>query len=108
MKLRVLYAGVCGIDVHGLYVGPLFTPGDVPCPVSGVVDAVVLGPVLPGEVVEAGSGVTGVSVGALVAVCRLQTCGTCDFCRFGAYNLCPTRAGHGLCGAGGASRSSRP
>ena len=27
VKLRVLYAGICGTDVHEYYNGPLFTPG---------------------------------------------------------------------------------
>ena len=30
VKLRVLYAGICDTDVHEVYEGPLFTPGDVP------------------------------------------------------------------------------
>ncbi len=102
VKLRVLYAGICGTDVHELYEGPLFTPGDVPHPLSGVTNPVILGHEMSGEVVEVGAGVTGVSVGDLVAVEPLQTCGTCAFCCSGAYNLCPTRAAHGLSRAGGA------
>ena len=74
----------------------------MPHPLSGVTNPVILGHEMSGEVVEVGAGVTGVSVGDLVAVEPLQTCGTCAFCRSGAYNLCPTRAAHGLSRAGGA------
>ena len=102
VKLRVLYAGICGTDVHEYYNGPLFTPGTVPHPLSGVTNPVILGHEMSGEVVEIGSGVTSVSVGDLVAVEPLQTCGVCLYCRSGSYNLCPTRAAHGLSRAGGA------
>ena len=68
VKLRVLYAGICGTDVHEYYNGPLFTPGTVPHPLSGVTNPVILGHEMSGEVVEVGSGVTGVNVGDLVAV----------------------------------------
>jgi (R,R)-butanediol dehydrogenase/meso-butanediol dehydrogenase/diacetyl reductase len=102
VKLRVLYAGICGTDVHEYYNGPLFTPGNVPHPLSGVTNPVILGHEMSGEVVEVGSGVTSVGVGDLVAVEPLQPCGECIHCRSGSYNLCPTRAAHGLSRAGGA------
>jgi (R,R)-butanediol dehydrogenase/meso-butanediol dehydrogenase/diacetyl reductase len=102
VKLRVLYAGICGTDVHEVYEGPLFTPGDVPHPLSGATNPIILGHEMSGEVVDVGAGVTSVQVGDLVAVEPLQTCGTCAYCRSGAYNLCPTRAAHGLTRNGGA------
>lgn len=102
VKLRVLYAGICGTDVHEYYEGPLFTPGRTPHPLSGVTNPVILGHEMSGEVVEIGSGVSGVRVGDLVAVEPLQTCGHCIYCGSGSYNLCPTRAAHGLSRAGGA------
>ena len=102
VKLRVLYAGICGTDVHEYYEGPLFTPGRTPHPLSGVTNPVILGHEMSGEVVEIGSGVSGVRVGDLVAVEPLQTCGDCIYCGSGSYNLCPTRAAHGLSRAGGA------
>ena len=70
--MRVLYAGICGADVHEYYNGPLFTPGAVPHVLSGVTNPVILGHEMSGEVVEVGSSVTGVRVGDLVAVepCR--------------------------------------
>jgi (R,R)-butanediol dehydrogenase/meso-butanediol dehydrogenase/diacetyl reductase len=101
VKLRVLYTGICGTDVHEYFYGPLFTPGTVPHPLSGVTNPVILGHELCGEVVEVGTQVTGVRVGDLVAAEPLETCGACAACLSGAYNLCPTRAAHGLTRAGG-------
>jgi (R,R)-butanediol dehydrogenase/meso-butanediol dehydrogenase/diacetyl reductase len=94
--LRVLYAGICGTDVHELHEGPIFTPGSTPHRLTGVVNPVVLGHELSGEVVAVGEGVTRVAPGDLVAVYPLETCGTCDACREGALSLCPNRAAHGL------------
>jgi (R,R)-butanediol dehydrogenase/meso-butanediol dehydrogenase/diacetyl reductase len=100
--LRVRYTGICGSDVHELYHGPVFTPGDRPHPLTGVTNPVILGHELSGEVVEVGDGVTRVAVGDLVAVYPLETCGRCAFCASGRTNLCPVRAPHGFArGEGG-------
>ncbi|MBM3677927.1 MAG: butanediol dehydrogenase, partial [Actinobacteria bacterium] len=100
--LRVLYAGICGTDVHELEHGPIFTPGSTPHPLTGVVNPVVLGHELSGEVVAVGEEVTRVRAGDLVAVYPLETCGACPACAAGATNLCPLRAGHGLARGHGA------
>lgn len=94
--LRVLYAGICGTDVHELHEGPIFTPGSTPHPLTGVVNPVVLGHEMSGEVLAVGEGVTRVAPGDLVAVYPLETCGACRACREGALSLCPNRAAHGL------------
>ena len=101
VKLRVLYAGICGTDIHEVYDGPVFVPVERPHPLTGVQAPVILGHELCGEVVEVGAGVTTVAPGDLVAVEPLQPCGRCAYCTSGAYNLCPTRAAHGLARAGG-------
>ena len=101
VKLRVLYAGICGTDIHEVYDGPVFVPVERPHPLTGVQAPVILGHELCGEVVEVGEGVTTVAPGDLVAVEPLQPCGRCAYCTSGAYNLCPTRAAHGLARAGG-------
>jgi (R,R)-butanediol dehydrogenase/meso-butanediol dehydrogenase/diacetyl reductase len=101
VKLRVLYAGICGTDIHELYDGPLWVPTGRPHPLTGVQAPVILGHELCGEVVEVGDGVTTCARGDLVAVEPLQPCGRCAYCTSGAYNLCPTRAAHGLARDGG-------
>jgi (R,R)-butanediol dehydrogenase / meso-butanediol dehydrogenase / diacetyl reductase len=100
--LRVLYAGICGTDVHELQVGPIFTPGQTPHPLTGVVNPVVLGHEMSGEVLAVGDGVTRVRPGDLVAVYPIETCMNCPRCAEGAFNLCPTRAAHGLARGHGA------
>jgi (R,R)-butanediol dehydrogenase/meso-butanediol dehydrogenase/diacetyl reductase len=100
--LRVLHAGICGTDVHELSHGPIFTPGTTPHPLTGVVNPVVLGHELSGEVLAVGGDVSRVRPGDLVAVYPLETCGTCARCLEGATNLCPVRAGHGLARGHGA------
>ena len=106
--LRVLYAGICGTDVHELHEGPIFTPGATPHRLTGVVNPVVLGHEMSGEVIAVGEGVTRVAPGDLVAVYPLETCGTCRACQEGDVSLCPNRAAHGLSRGHGAFAELSP
>jgi (R,R)-butanediol dehydrogenase / meso-butanediol dehydrogenase / diacetyl reductase len=100
VKLRVLYNGICGSDLHEYYHGPMMTMTK-PHPLSAVVNPVVLGHEFSGEVVELGKGVSDLKVGDLIAVEPVETCGTCHWCRAGQYNHCPTPAIHGYSRDGG-------
>jgi (R,R)-butanediol dehydrogenase/meso-butanediol dehydrogenase/diacetyl reductase len=100
VKLRVLYAGICGSDLHEYYAGPIWTRADEPHPATGVRNPVVLGHELCGEVVEVGRDVTGFEPGDLVAVEASEPCGQCDACRAG--RPCPQRPIHGYTRPGGA------
>jgi (R,R)-butanediol dehydrogenase / meso-butanediol dehydrogenase / diacetyl reductase len=100
VKLRVLYNGICGSDLHEYYHGPLAS-STKPHPLSGVRIPVVLGHEFCGEVVEAGKGVTDLKPGDLVAVEPLETCGKCEWCFTGFYNHCPLGAIHGYSRDGG-------
>ena len=91
VKLRPLHNGLCGTDVHQYFVAPM-TP--VPLPITA-------GHEFSAEVVEVGPGVSRVSVGDLVAVDPLWSCGRCAMCTGGAYHLCFEVLCHGLGGAGG-------
>ena len=79
MKLE--YVGICGSDLHyyehgriGNYiVEPPFVLGHEP----------------GGTVVEVGKNVTHLKAGDRVALEPGKTCGHCEFCRTGRYNLCP-------------------
>ncbi|ETT61930.1 theronine dehydrogenase-like Zn-dependent dehydrogenase [Paenibacillus sp. FSL R7-277] len=79
VKLEVV--GICGSDVHYLEhgrIGDFVVNGDF-----------ILGHECAGEVVELGPGVKHLKVGDRVALEPGVTCGQCEFCKSGKYNLCP-------------------
>jgi (R,R)-butanediol dehydrogenase / meso-butanediol dehydrogenase / diacetyl reductase len=100
IKLRVLYNGICGSDLHEYYAGPM-TTRTTPHPLTGVQNPVILGHELSGEVVGLGAGVEDLAVGDLVAVEPVETCGHCLDCRSGRYNHCSLLAFHGYNRRGG-------
>lgn len=79
--VRVEYVGVCGSDLH-YYENGGIGPNIVKPPF-------VLGHEAGGTVVEVGSGVSHLQVGDRVALEPGKTCGHCEFCKTGRYNLCP-------------------
>ncbi len=79
--LKVHCIGICGSDVHYYEHGRIG---------RYVVEApIILGHELSGVIVEVGSDVSHVAVGDRVAVEPGVTCGRCDYCKSGRYNLCP-------------------
>jgi (R,R)-butanediol dehydrogenase/meso-butanediol dehydrogenase/diacetyl reductase len=100
VKLRVLYNGICGSDLHEYYDGPV-TTRTTPHPLTGVRNPVILGHELCGEVVALGPGIEDLAPGDLVTVEPLETCGHCIYCGLGQYNHCPLLAFHGYNRAGG-------
>jgi len=72
--------GVCGSDVHYYKAGRI---GDY-----AVKEPMILGHECAGEIVELGEGVDNVKIGERVAVEPGATCGRCEFCKSGRYNLC--------------------
>lgn len=79
--VKLEYIGICGSDLHYYATGGI---GD--CRVE---PPFVLGHEAGGTVVEAGAGVTDLKAGDRVALEPGKTCGHCEFCRTGRYNLCP-------------------
>ncbi|MDF2611880.1 MAG: theronine dehydrogenase-like Zn-dependent dehydrogenase, partial [Lachnospiraceae bacterium] len=78
--VKLEYVGICGSDVHYLEhgsIGDFIVNGDF-----------ILGHECAGEVVEVGSKVTDLKVGDKVALEPGATCGQCEFCKAGKYNLC--------------------
>lgn len=79
--VKVQAVGICGSDLHyyeqgrigGFIVDPPF----------------VLGHEAAGVVVETGRDVKHLDVGDRVALEPGKTCGVCEFCKTGRYNLCP-------------------
>ena len=80
VRVRTAFCGICGSDVHGWLgiTGRRIAPMVMGHELSGVVEAL-------------GEGVTDWKIGDRVTVQPLFSCGTCDFCREGLNNLCPTR-----------------
>lgn len=75
--IRVLAAGVCQSDVHFRHAPEGWAP-------SGI----ILGHENAGEVVEVGAGVRDRSVGDVVAVHPVWSCGACPACIGGRQNAC--------------------
>lgn len=79
--IKVGYVGICGSDVHYFETGAI---GDFV-----VKPPFVLGHEAAGTVVALGEGVDSLKIGDRVAMEPGKTCGHCEFCRTGRYNLCP-------------------
>lgn len=79
--VRIEYCGICGSDVHYFQHGRIadyVVEGDF-----------VLGHEVAGVVEAVGSQVTHLQPGDKVALEPGYTCGKCEFCKTGRYNLCP-------------------
>ena len=79
--VRIEYVGVCGSDLH------YYENGGIGANI--VKPPFVLGHEAGGTVVEVGSKVTHLKPGDRVALEPGKTCGKCEFCKTGRYNLCP-------------------
>jgi len=79
--VKLEYVGICGSDVHYLEhgaIGDFVVQGDF-----------ILGHECAGTVMEVGSAVSHLKPGDRVALEPGCTCGQCEFCKSGKYNLCP-------------------
>ena len=79
--VKIEYVGVCGSDLHFYEHGHI---GEVK-----VQYPFILGHEAAGIIVEVGKDVHCLRVGDRVALEPQKTCGHCEFCRTGRYNLCP-------------------
>lgn len=79
--VKLEYVGICGSDLHYYESGAI---GDYV-----VEPPFVLGHEPGGTVVEVGKNVSHLKVGDRVALEPGKTCGHCEFCKTGRYNLCP-------------------
>lgn len=79
--VKMEYVGICGSDVHYFHdgrCGDYVVHGDF-----------ILGHECAGTVVETGKNVKSLKIGDRVALEPGITCGQCEFCKTGRYNLCP-------------------
>ena len=79
--VKIEYVGICGSDMHYYETGAIGN--------YVVKPPFVLGHEPGGVVVETGSAVKNLKPGDRVALEPGTTCGECEFCRSGRYNLCP-------------------
>lgn len=75
--LKVRACGICGSDLHSYKLGFYVEPGQI------------MGHEFVGEVVEAGSALSGVEPGQRAMGFTIGVCGTCYWCRTGALANCP-------------------
>ena len=87
VKIKVDWAGICGTDRHE-YEGPNFIPVKKPHRLTGRVAPLIIGHEFSGEIVELGEGVEGWKTGDRVTANGSLTCGKCEACRSGRYNIC--------------------
>ena len=78
--VKVEYVGICGSDLHYYESGRIG--------IFIVEPPFVLGHEAGGTVVEVGAGVKDLKVGDRVALEPGKTCGHCEHCKEGKYNLC--------------------
>lgn len=79
--VKIEYVGICGSDMHYYELGRIGN--------YIVEPPFVLGHETSGVIVDVGKNVSHLQVGDKVALEPGKTCGTCEFCRRGEYNLCP-------------------
>ncbi len=79
--VQLEYVGICGSDLHYYETGAI---GDYV-----VKPPFVLGHEPGGTVIEVGKNVKHLKAGDRVALEPGRTCGHCEFCKEGKYNLCP-------------------
>jgi len=80
VRVRIATGGICGSDLHYYNHGGFGT--------VRLREPMVLGHEVSGHVIELGAGVTGLSVGELVAVSPSRPCGNCRYCLEGLANHC--------------------
>lgn len=87
VRISVDWAGICGTDRHE-YEGPNFIPTVRPHRLTGRVAPLTLGHEFTGRISALGEGVTGWREGDRVTANGSLTCGTCEACRSGRFNIC--------------------
>ena len=85
--IRVNWAGICGTDRHE-YEGPNFIPVKKPHRLTGRVAPLTIGHEFSGRIEKLGTRVDGWNIGDRVTANGSLTCGKCEACKSGRYNIC--------------------
>ena len=85
--VKVSWAGICGTDRHE-YTGPNFIPVTKPHRLTGRTAPLILGHEFAGTIAEIADDVTGWQRGDRVTANGTLSCGVCEACRSGRYNIC--------------------
>ncbi|MBG6209691.1 L-idonate 5-dehydrogenase [Labrenzia sp. EL_126] len=80
VQIKIAAGGICGSDLHYFNHGG-FGPVQLKEPM-------ILGHEVAGHVTALGDGVSGLSIGQLVAVSPSRPCGNCRYCNEGRHNQC--------------------
>lgn len=87
VQIRMAAGGICGSDLHYYNHGGFGT--------VRLKEPMILGHEVSGYIAALGEGVTGLSLGQLVAVSPSRPCGTCPYCQKGQHNHCQTMRFYG-------------
>jgi len=87
VKLKVLWASICGSDVQEYESGPIFLSVE-PNPLTGRQAPLTIGHEFSAQVVELGPGVDSLRVGDRVVGECIYSCGGCFFCNTGVPYMC--------------------
>jgi threonine dehydrogenase-like Zn-dependent dehydrogenase len=88
VRVKMLYAGICGSDLHLVESNPETGYIRSSAPARIPVEGRVIGHEGVGEVLEVGSHVRHVKPGAVVTFESIIVCHYCDVCRRGQFNQC--------------------
>lgn len=89
VRVEMLYAGVCGTDLHLVGSDPLSGYVCTSAPASIPASGRVIGHEGVGRVIAVGSAVHNAKAGDVVAFASIQACGHCPTCVGGMPNQCP-------------------
>jgi threonine dehydrogenase-like Zn-dependent dehydrogenase len=89
LQVEMLYAGVCGTDLHLLQADPLTGYVRTSAPATIPPAGRVIGHEGVGRVIAAGDGAGHLRPGTIVAFDSIIACLRCPVCRRGAFNQCP-------------------
>ena len=95
VRIRPLWCGICGTDLHEYASGPIVIPTQ-PHELTGWRAPQILGHEFSAEVLEVGADVTNVRAGQRVSVMPILSCGRCAYCTRNLRHLCVRMACVGL------------
>ena len=88
VRIEMIYAGICGTDLHFVETDPCTHYVKTSAPASIPSAGRVLGHEGVGRVISVGKAVSHIEKGAMVAFASIVCCMHCDACRRGDFNQC--------------------